>query len=115
MPHSSPGTKLLPESMPTDCPARWSRQSFARSLLRGDEKAANPAVGRRAAAGDLTERAKVWLRRLYTSPDDGTLVAMDSHRREFDGKLRAFLVHRDQYCRTPWCGAPIRHADHVRP
>ena len=40
---------------------------------------------------------------------------MDSRRREFDGQLRAFLVHRDQYCRTPWCGAPVRHADHIRP
>jgi hypothetical protein len=22
---------------------------------------------------------------------------------------------RDEVCRTPWCGAPIRHADHVVP
>lgn len=40
---------------------------------------------------------------------------MDSPRRGFDGQLRAFLVHRDQYCRTPWCGTPVRHADHIRP
>ncbi len=88
--------------------------SFARSLLRGGE-GSESCGGSERTARDLTERVKVWLRRLYTSPDDGTLVAMDSHRREFDGKLRAFVVHRDQYCRTPWCGAPIRHADHVRP
>lgn len=24
-----------------------------------------------------------------------------------------FLTARDQMCRTPWCGAPIRHADHA--
>jgi len=56
----------------------------------------------------------VWLRRLYTHPEDGTLVAMDSHRRLFDGALRRFLLARDGgICRTPGCGAPIRHLDHV--
>ena len=28
--------------------------------------------------------------------------------------MRHLLVLRDQTCRTPWCDAPIRHADHVR-
>ena len=37
---------------------------------------------------------------------------MDSRRREFRGLLRRFLVLRDGVCRTPWCGAPIRHIDH---
>jgi hypothetical protein len=40
---------------------------------------------------------------------------MDSRRRLFDAGLRRFLVARDGTCRTPWCDAPIRHADHVRP
>jgi hypothetical protein len=31
----------------------------------------------------------------------------------FDGLLRRMLVLRDGRCRTPWCDAPIRHADHV--
>ena len=56
---------------------------------------------------------RAWLRRLYTHPDSNALVAMDSRRRAFDGELREFLVVRDQVCRTPWCDAPIRHADHV--
>jgi hypothetical protein len=59
--------------------------------------------------------ARVWLRRLFTHPGTGTLVAMDSRRRLFDAGLRRFLVARDGTCRTPWCDAPIRHADHVRP
>ena len=72
-------------------PARW-----ARALAdRGDEVA-----------------ARVWLRRLYTHPEDGTLVAMDSTRRLFDGGLRRFLVARDGTCQTPWCDAPVR-LDHV--
>ena len=61
----------------------------------------------------VADAARVWVRRLYASPVDGTLVAMDSRRRVFDGKLRQFLVTRDQTCRTPWCDAPIRHADHI--
>ncbi len=81
--------------------------AFARGLLRRNEDGSRE--------GDCDLRAKAWLRRLYASPGDGTLVAMDSKRRLFDGQLRRFLVHRDQFCRTPWCGAPIRHADHIRP
>jgi hypothetical protein len=56
---------------------------------------------------------RTWLRRLFTRPADGSLVAMDSRRRVFDGELRRFLVVRDEVCRTPWCDAPLRHVDHV--
>ena len=55
----------------------------------------------------------LWLRRLYTDPSTGQLVAMDTRRRVFDGALAEFLVTRDQTCRTPWCDAPVRHRDHV--
>lgn len=83
--------------------------AFARHLLRRDTN--DGGIDKDARLS----RAEVWVRRLFASPSDGTLVAMDSKRRFFDGQLRHFLVHRDQFCRTPWCGAPIRHADHVRP
>jgi Domain of unknown function (DUF222) len=59
--------------------------------------------------------ADVFVRRLYTDPVDGSLVAMDSHRRRFDGQLRRWIVIRDQFCRQPWCDAPIRHGDHPVP
>jgi hypothetical protein len=59
--------------------------------------------------------ASVWLRRLYTSPGGRDLVAMDSRRRLFGGLLRRMLVLRDDVCSTPWCDAPIVHADHTRP
>lgn len=55
----------------------------------------------------------MWVRRLYTHPHTGQLVAMDSHRRRLTGGLRDFLLARDQVCRVPWCDAPIRHGDHV--
>jgi 5-methylcytosine-specific restriction endonuclease McrA len=57
--------------------------------------------------------AQVWVRRLFTAPTTGQLAALDSRRRTFDGVLRRQLIARDQVCRTPWCDAPIRHADHV--
>jgi hypothetical protein len=73
--------------------------SLGRALVRG--------------AGGIAGKARAWVRRLYTSPTTGELVAMDSRRRLFDGELRHFIIIRDDVCRTPWCDAPIRHADHV--
>ena len=90
-----------------------------RALLGDDHTAAHLVGYGPIPAGlgrDLVaDAAQAWVRRLYTSPTDGALVAMDSRRRGFDGKLRQFLVTRDQTCRTPWCEAPIRHADHITP
>jgi len=79
----------------------------------GDAGQAPAWAARAAPDSEVAERAAVWLRRLYTSPVDGTLVAMESRRRAFDGVLRRFLIARDQVCRTPWCDAPIRHIDHI--
>jgi hypothetical protein len=74
-----------------------------------------------AVARDLLDPAhdgpsgnpRVWIRRLYTHPDTGHLVAMESTRRRFDGLLRRMIILRDDTCRTPWCDAPIRHTDHA--
>jgi hypothetical protein len=57
----------------------------------------------------------IWLRRLFTRPQTGELVAMESRRRYFGANQRLFVRLRDHLCRTPWCEAPIRHIDHVRP
>lgn len=69
-----------------------------------------PAAVARAMVG---QAQRAWVRRLYARPGTGELVAMDSVRRVFEGNLRRMLVLRDQRCRTPWCEAPVRHADHV--
>lgn len=58
---------------------------------------------------------QAWVRRLYRHPETRELIAMDSQRRCFPRALASFLRHRDQWCRHPWCGAPIRHSDHVTP
>ena len=54
------------------------------------------------------------LRRVYTDPA-GRLVAMETADRLFGADLLELLTLRDRTCRTPWCDAPIRRADHVRP
>lgn len=59
--------------------------------------------------------AEVYLRRLYTAPDTGNLVAMDSKQRTFPALLRRMVLLRDDLCRTPYCDAPIRHVDHAVP
>lgn len=57
----------------------------------------------------------VAIRRLYARPAEGGLVAMDSRARCFPAGLAELIRLRDRTCRTPWCDAPIRHTDHVRP
>jgi 5-methylcytosine-specific restriction endonuclease McrA len=57
---------------------------------------------------------QVRVRRLYTHPGTGQLVAMDSRARHAPAGLADLIGRRDQdLCRAPWCGAPIRVTDHV--
>jgi hypothetical protein len=72
-----------------------------------------PAATTRRLLADPT--AEAWVRRLFVRPASAQLVAMDSRRRLFAGQLRRLVVLRDQFCRMPWCDAPIRHADHLVP
>ena len=62
--------------------------------------------------GDI-RAAQVWVRRLYSDPVTSSLIDGDRRRRIFPAHLRRLVVARDQWCRTPWCGAPIRHVDHA--
>ncbi len=70
-------------------------------------------LARELVAGACDRGEQVWLRRLYTSPTTGELVSMDSRARRFRHSLARFVRLRDQVCRTPWCNAPVRHADHA--
>lgn len=72
-------------------------------------------LARQLVADHLDTGTRLWLRRLYTDPESGQLVAMDSRQRCFRGQLAEFIGLRDQFCRNTWCGAPIRHRDHVTP
>lgn len=99
-----------------------------RTLLAGDPEPARltgygvvPAewarnlVTRTKAHGDPGSDFNVWLRRLYTAPGTGELLATDSRSRFFPPGMRRFLEVRDNLCRTPYCDAPIRHIDHIIP
>ncbi|WP_224049830.1 HNH endonuclease signature motif containing protein [Arthrobacter sp. NicSoilB4] len=67
------------------------------------------------AGQDEDQALNVWLRRLYTAPGTGELIAMDSRARLFPPGLRSLIKVRDNTCRTPYCDAPIRHLDHIIP
>lgn len=72
------------------------------------------AVARNLVAGALDLDA-AWLRTVYAT-DRGDLVGTTSRRRFFADGLADLLRIRNQgTCRTPWCDAPIRHLDHIRP
>jgi hypothetical protein len=74
------------------------------------------AVARGLVSAAVTDpRSRATLRRLYTHPRSGALVAMESRARRFPRGLASFIGLRDQRCRTPYCDAPIRHRDHANP
>jgi len=55
------------------------------------------------------------LRRLYTHPGTGRLVAMESRSRAFPAGLAELIGLRDQgRCRSAWCDAPLRDSDHAQ-
>src|SRR5699024_10441833 len=56
--------------------------------------------------------AEKFIRRMYTRPTDGQLVALESVRRRFPAGLTKMLTIRDDQCATPWCNSPIQDADH---
>ena len=97
-------------------PAGW-----ARDLIRGPDTTDNTETTDSTDETDGANgidragvgQARVWLRRLYATPDASSPVAMESSQRLFDAGLRRILIAREGTCRTPWCDAPIRHLDHV--
>lgn len=66
---------------------------------------------RRLVGGLTDESQRVVVRRLFRKP--GRLVQLESVSRLMPPALKHLIRIRDQVCRSPWCGAPIRHADHV--
>jgi len=100
-------------------PAGWARKLLATggtASTRADE-----ATRPEGPPGNVTDSSpdgldvSVWIRRLYTAPGTGELIGMDSRARLFPAGLRRFIEARDNTCRTPYCGAPIRHLDHIVP
>ncbi|MFE5835726.1 HNH endonuclease [Arthrobacter sp. NPDC056493] len=96
--------------------AQHKEQGEGQTAAQGPgHEAWRPASGSTTGQQDAAKELKIWLRRLYTAPETGDLVAMDSRRRLFPAPLRRFIQIRDNTCRTPYCDAPIRHHDHIIP
>ncbi|MGO3152729.1 MAG: hypothetical protein ACTIJJ_08940 [Galactobacter sp.] len=55
------------------------------------------------------------LKRLYSDPTTGALVAMESRSRIFPDALANMIGLRDKFCRHPRCNSPIRQMDHITP
>lgn len=91
-------------------PAGW-----ARAVINPEQEPPGNDSGTAARMDSGRRDLDTWLRRLYTAPATGDLVAMDSRARLFPAGLRRFIRARDQTCRAPYCDAPIRHHDHVVP
>ena len=85
----------------------------ARDLALGRDGQADADNFAHANRNAGAEAAPRWLRRLFRHPATGQLAAMETPRREFTADQRRYLRLRDQTCRTPYCDAPVRHADHV--
>lgn len=73
------------------------------------------AWARDLVASALDADARVFVTRLLTDPA-GRLVAMESGARLAPAGLAELVRVRDGgTCRSSWCDAPVRHADHVVP
>ena len=104
-----------PASPRSTCPGSWPGTSSSRASPKTHTRTeARAGIGQQARDPVRRQRrVRTTLRRLYASPESGQLVAMESASRLFPRALAELIRLRDQTCRTPWCDAPVRHADHV--
>jgi hypothetical protein len=110
--------RLTGQHAAADVPVAVNLLITDRTLLgNGDEPAEvdghGPIPAGLARHLALRGNAPRTIRRLFTAPPTGQLIAMESRAREFTPAQRDYLRLRDRTCRTPWCDAPIRHADHI--
>src|SRR5690625_4962010 len=74
-----------------------------------------PLPSRMVKAWLADPEAAKFLRRMYTRPTDGQLVALESRRRRFPDGLANMILLRDDTCATPGCNSPIEDAYHRQP
>ena len=89
-------------------PSSSIRQLLARPVASPAQTSAGPPTSMRPDPDP-----RVWLRRFYADPISGVITSSERTRRLFDAHVRRLVMARDQWCRTPFCGAPIRHVDHA--
>jgi hypothetical protein len=74
-----------------------------------------PAPLARQLIDEAVAKHAATLKKLYTDPTSGALVAMESRSRIFPDQLGQLIAFRDQHCRHPYCDSPIKHLDHIHP
>ncbi|GAA4519243.1 HNH endonuclease signature motif containing protein [Brachybacterium paraconglomeratum] len=89
-------------------PAEAVREQLRAATTEPEDPAVDPY-------GDDGPAVRAEIRRLYTHPTTGELVAMDSTARAFPPAMKRFLTWRDTSCRGPFCNAAIRQSDHIVP
>lgn len=89
-------------------PSSSIRQLLARPVASPAQTSAGPTTSMRPDPDP-----RVWLRRFYADPISGVITSSERTRRLFDAHVLRLVMARDQWCRTPFCGAPIRHVDHA--
>ncbi|GAA3556556.1 DUF222 domain-containing protein [Microlunatus spumicola] len=93
---------VMPAELPTD------PHSSRTATIAG----AGPLPGPLAhAVVDASGGVKRW--RIVHATLAGHVVGLEARRRRFTGPLGDLIAVRDQTCREPFCGAPVRHLDHV--
>jgi hypothetical protein len=68
-----------------------------------------------AAPHLFDEESRLTLRRLFTHPSSGELIAMESRARAFPARLGYLVRLRDFRCAGPYCTSAIRQIDHILP
>jgi hypothetical protein len=74
-----------------------------------------PAPLARQLIEEAAAKHAATLKKLYTDPTSGALVATESRSRIFPDQLGQLIAFRDQHCRHPYCDSPIKHLDHIHP
>jgi hypothetical protein len=97
-------------------PGPWARQLVLDALAPAEAAGPEGLTPHRARHPEPLGKVQVWVRRLFTAPTSGQLVAMEARGRLAAKGLADLIRARDgAACRTPYCDAPIRHIDHVDP
>lgn len=111
--------RITGQTTATGTPVEIELVMTDRTLLAGSaEPAVLPGYGTipaEAARELVADASDAFIRRLFTHPDSGAIVAIDARRRLFTGQQRHQVILTTPTCATPGCDAPARHADHATP
>lgn len=77
--------------------------------------AGTSTAGEAEETADVRGTGRVFVRPVGLEPEGDTVDAVGARRRRFTAADARLIRARDQVCRTPGCGAPIRHLDHITP